>query len=268
MSIIKLSQGYNFGRETFTNEYKEICLENIELYFTIDEINKFLFSNSRFNYSRFNSMIHSTLDNSIYKYLPKYIGNFSKAGISGNIYFGISDNGIIEGIPWYGKLTKKIIRRMIKNVLSSDRSRGVKIDEFTEDIEYDNDVLDWYYKNLNIAITKLNVDPTLIEDKYIRNMKKLHLLIAQNKIIEKEWEKYNLLYKKWHTKISRYSNRLNNFILDDSLYVEIIDFIKDEVSDKDELKKILKLLKLMNYKIKLIINKKNYINLKYYLNKI
>jgi hypothetical protein len=128
---------------------------------------------------------------------------------------------------------------MIRNVLSSNRSRGIKIDEFTKDIKYDDDVLNWYYKNLLITIHKLNIDASSIEYIYIRNMKKLHLLIMQNKQIENEWKKYKLLYKEWHVILSRYSGKLNNFILDDSLYMEVIQFIKDEISDKDELNIVL-----------------------------
>ena len=239
MATIKLSHGYNFGKETFTNEYKEICLENIELFFTIDEINNFLFNNIELDHTKFNSMIIAILDSSIYKNLAKYIGNFSKAGSNGNIYFGVSDDGIIEGIPYYGKLTTKVIRRMIDNVLSSDRSRGVKIDIITGNIEYDDNIVDWYYKNLRITITKLDIDESTIEDKYTQNMKKLRSLIAKNKIIEKEWHLYNIIYKKWHTIITRYSDRLNNFILDDSLYNEVISYIKINITDKDELKRIL-----------------------------
>ena len=45
----------------------------------------------------------------ITKYIPKYISSFSNSNIIGNIYIGINDNGIIEGIPFCGELNKNTI---------------------------------------------------------------------------------------------------------------------------------------------------------------
>ncbi len=237
MTTSKLHQGNYFGKETFNKEYKLICLEYIELFFTPLEINDFLFYNTKLDYSKFNCMIRKTLDNAIYKYLPKYIGNFSKAGISGNIYFGISDNGIIEGVPWYGKLTKKIIKRMINNVFCSNRSKGVQI---INDIDVDNDdILDWYFKNLTISIIKLDIDYSKVVDKHIKSMDNLHLIISENEKIEYEWTNYKHSYTDWHSLIFRYSDKLNNFILKSELYYELIDFIKTSIADEDELKTVL-----------------------------
>ena len=156
--IGKLHQGANFGREGFDKEYKEIVLKDISKYFNKDEIKGFLVYNSKLNYSKFNRMIQEILKEYFNSYLPKYISIFSNARISGNMYFGISDCGIIEGFPWHGKLTNKIIKKLIKSVIESNHSRGIRIDDFDENmIHVDDSVLNWYYDNLEISIIKLKI---------------------------------------------------------------------------------------------------------------
>jgi hypothetical protein len=234
-----LSQGQYIGNESFNIEYKEFCLKDLESYYTVDQIREFLLNQIRLDDSIFNKMIYFTLNDYIYKYLPKYIGNFSKAGISGEIYFGVNDDGIIEGIPWYGELNIRLIKKIIKNVYKSNRSRGIKIDKLTDKYEYNDDVLDWYYSNLIINIYELNINETMTDKIYDENMKKLDLLIEENNNIKKEWNKYKQLYLDWHTKLIKYSCKLNNYITDDILYNEVIRFIISEIDDKSILNKIL-----------------------------
>jgi len=238
--MAQINQGDFIGKESIDKEYKEICLGNLELFFTREEIANFLLYNARLDHSRFNSMIASLLNSSIYKYLPKYIGNFSKAGISGNLFFGVTDDGIVEGIPWYGKLTEKNVRRMIRNVFESNRSRGVVYDELTKTITYDPEVVNWYYSNIQIIIHELKIDETGIGDSYIRSMKKLNLSIMKNKRKEKDWERFELIYSDWHRRSSRYSGKLNNYILDTQLFAEVIDFIHLEIKDKIVLNSVLR----------------------------
>jgi hypothetical protein len=137
------------------------------------------------------------------------------------------------------KLTKKMIRRMIRNVYESDRSRGIKINDFTEEQTVDDTVLNWYYKNLEITIIKLNTDPELIKELKVEKIKKLYELIDRNKRLEKELKEFKIKYDKWHKIIFKYSGKLNNFIIDDSLYDEVIAFIKESISDKTYLKHVL-----------------------------
>ena len=128
---------------------------------------------------------------------------------------------------------------MIRNVFESDRSRGIKINEFTGENEIDEHVLDWYYKNLEITITKLNTDPELIKDLRIKKLRKLHELIERNEKLDKEQEEFKIIYAKWHAIIFRYSGKLNNFIIDDTLYDEVISFIKESITDETYLKHVL-----------------------------
>lgn len=53
-----------------------------------------------------NKLILKNLRLYIEYYLPKYIGNFSVSNMNGNLYFGVSDFGIIEGIPYNGNITE------------------------------------------------------------------------------------------------------------------------------------------------------------------
>ena len=236
-------QGNYKGLESYTEEYKVFCLDGLEQYFSNEEIKNFLLCGIRLNYSKFNSMVRTNLYNSMNKYLPKYIGNFSKAGISGKFYIGITDNGIIEGIPWYGKLTKKIIKRIINNVFDTGNSRGVKYDNLTKSISYDDEIVNWYFSNLEINIYNLGIDHTKTEEQYIRSIKKLQLLIMKNKHIEKEWLKYEIEYDKWWKRSSVYSGKLNNYILNDKLFAEVIKYIHEQIKDEPTLKSILEYYK-------------------------
>lgn len=237
--MAEIVQGHYKGLESYTEEYKVFCLDNLELYFTDDEIRNFLLYNIKLNCSKFNLMVRANLYNLMNKYLPKYIGNFSKAGIDGKFYIGITDDGIIEGIPWYGNLTKKMIKKIINDVLESGNSRGVKYDESTKTIIYDDSVVDWYYSNLEVNVYTLKIDPLLIEEQYIKSLKKLQLLIMKNKHIEKEWEEYDIIYKRWHIESSAYSGKLNNYIKNDKLFAEVINFIREQITDKKILDQIL-----------------------------
>ena len=94
-------------------------------------------------------MIDDILIEYMKKYIPKYIGNFSKAEIDGNLYIGVDDIGYIEGIPYFGELDTAKIREYI--FLTINYARGIN-----EKYKYDSDTVLWYYNNLDIKIYKLD----------------------------------------------------------------------------------------------------------------
>ena len=67
------------------------------------------------------------------------------------MYIGVDDNGLIEGIPYYGTLTPKKIAQMIYS--AKVNSRGVRLIDDKE--IYDDTLIDEYYSRLNFEIVPL-----------------------------------------------------------------------------------------------------------------
>ena len=118
--------GQMIGPELLDREFKEFCLQKLNLYFTEDDIINLIYHSKPLDNIIWNKMINSQIYDYFIKYIPKYIGNFSKAGINGTLFFGIDDMGFIEGIPYYGRLSKKSVKNMIISCIIN--SRGIRID--------------------------------------------------------------------------------------------------------------------------------------------
>ena len=102
-----LKIGKYIGSETINVEFKELCFNSLINYFDNKTLYNFLYNDRVLNSKTFNNMVLNELTGYINKYIPKYMGNFSKANITGELYIGVDDNVLIEGIPYYGTLTLK-----------------------------------------------------------------------------------------------------------------------------------------------------------------
>lgn len=223
--------GENIGTETLNLEFKELCLQNLHLYFSHEDIMNFLYHNHKLSHTHLNRMILNDLNYYINKYVPKYIGNFSKAGIKGDLYIGIDDMGFVEGIPFYGKLKSSLVKKMFLNAMT--QSRGIKIitnvDNDTEQI-LDSDVVLWYYQNLNIKIIKLDTfdDIDQLEFDHTQSMTNLAKLEKKNKKIIDRWKKHRIDYQDWHNNLSKYSGKLLNYLIDPHIKANLIEYIKND----------------------------------------
>lgn len=230
--------GHFLGAEDLQNEYKELCLYNLNLYFNTDEIYNFVKYNISIDKKKWNKMIDEILIEYMIKYIPKYIGNFSKAEIEGYLYIGVEDMGFIEGVPYFGELDEKKIREYIK--ITMQYTRGVN-----EKYLYDHNIVLWYYNNLNIEIIKLNTKIDNMKKIYDETLEYLKLLEHQNKNIEDRWNKYKNDYNEWLNNLLRYSGKLVSYLVNDDMrdnlinYVKV-DFKKNPLYDQTKLKDILK----------------------------
>ena len=216
--------GQMIGPELLDREFKEFCLQKLNLFFTEDDIINLIYHSKPLDNIIWNKMINSQIYDYFIKYIPKYIGNFSKAGINGTLFFGIDDMGFIEGIPYYGRLSKKSVKNMIISCIIN--SRGIRIDNSDKDLVLDQSIVNWYYDNLDIEIIKLNSEYEDIDSTYKENISSLQNIIKSNIDLKEKWKNYENIYNIWHKTLNRYSSKLIVYLLDDTLIDEIIKYIK------------------------------------------
>lgn len=213
------------GRESIYEEYKEFCIheESWLKHFTKHEIYQ-IHHNNMYNICiyRFNKMIMNELEYYIYKYVPKYIACYISAGITGKLIFGISDNGIIEGIPYFNNLDfnfQEYLNTCFKKLRinqTKTKNKNITIQHVSE--------------NINIKIDKLEINNDLFDDSY---KNRLDIAIKTKEIIKNSWNIYNLNYTKWHASLMKYSGKIKDLINDYDVQLEIIEFINETKKNKD-----------------------------------
>jgi hypothetical protein len=236
--------GEIFGPELLKREFKELCLQNMHLFFENNELMLLFYKKVTLDSLRFNDMIYYTLDQYVQRYLPKYIGNFSKAEFSGDLYFGINDCGLIEGIPFCGNIDIDIIKKMC--IESMNNTRGIRVFDNNE-IEYDNTIVESYYSALEIDIYGLhtpNTDTLEFRKSHYSQIAELTKLEKKNQNIVNSWEKFHHLNFLWKQKLSKYAGKLLNYLINDDMRNETIqyiikDFNTNDSYDKSKLKSII-----------------------------
>jgi len=251
--------GQIIGRETKTKEFKELCFHNIYSYYEKRDIVNLIYQNQSLNKDIFNNMINSELKQYFIKYVPKYLGNFSRAELNGELYFGIDDDGIIEGIPYYGTINIDDIKMMLNE--SIKYCRGVIIDK-NESHLIDNSILELYYSNIELEIIQL--DKELNIDEFAYNLLNLQEIKQNNKNVLKAWATYNREYNKWHSNLTYYAGKLLNYLLDKKLKNMVIKYILSEFNNNSSLDKT----KLREIIIFFSKNKEEYINISFDVNQI
>jgi desulfoferrodoxin (superoxide reductase-like protein) len=217
-------------KESLILEFKEFFLLNIENYYSETYIKNIFINNININIKLFNSMIKNNLKYYIINYLPKYICNFSLVNINSNLaqdcickstqgqlVFGISDSGIIEGIPYFGS---SLPLNIIYNTIDICLSKYIKID--TNNKCSISSKINWLKKNLKIIIKKLDINEYLLDNHYLLRLNKL----KEN--YNKAKHKYNIFiekYKSWYLKLIKYSIKLKDLINNKNMRDEILEFI-------------------------------------------
>lgn len=220
-----------YGKETLDKEFKEFCLSNLNLYFTQNDISNFIFNKKKLDISIFNNMIINDINEYITKYIPKYMSSFSNSNIMGKIYIGINDNGIIEGIPFCGKLKKNIIKKNIKSVITN--SRGIRNYRYYH--AHDDNITKWYYDNIKVKIIKVNKLQKYNDME--ENIKKLMNSEHNNLKNINIWKNYIDNYNKWHSLMTDCTCKLIEYLLNDKKKNDIIEYIKDIFKNNDNLDK-------------------------------
>lgn len=220
--------------ESETLEYKEFCLK-IEL--SQDRAKKII-QEEIHNISSFNKLIIRNLGEYINNYLPKYASAWSSTHVKkGTLIIGISDNQEVTGIPFFGDLREVNINELVNN--SFKYLRGIKNEIISEE------VLQYYTKNINFKIKKLEIIPELLDD----NIKDF-LIEYQKKVdsMKSIKEKYIRKRKIWWKLIAFYTRKL--CYLSDSIRFrkEMGEYIRETDSSKYNLIKM-----CFNFEIDIIV---------------
>lgn len=232
--------GENLGLETLSKEYKKVCLQDLSLFFNEKQILDLISDGIRLNTKIFNDMMYMTIRNYINKYVPKYCGNFSKGKTSGTLFFGVDDTGIVEGFPFYGAIDETLIKRFVRSTISN--CRGVRC--IDEEYVYDQDVVEWYYDNMEIDIYRLEYDGSEQEREAHVTFNKLTRLEHTEKRIGKLWKYYYDKYSDWQAKRKKYGGKLVSYLIDNEMRQDLIAHVKkvfsnDPKLDQDRLSEIL-----------------------------
>jgi hypothetical protein len=227
----------NIGSESLHTEYKIICLplKTLELNFTNKEFQDFLYNRNNINLFLFNQIIYTELNNNLYKYIPRYLSIFSGAKISGELYFGIDDDGNATGIPLFGQINSDLIREIFMDTMS--KTRGIQILENGYSVS-NQSIKEWYYTNTCIKIIKLKLPNITDSDFRIKHLKLLIRLRRLEKInydLENKWIKYKLDYLEWQQNIQLYVGKLHNYLLNSKLKNGLIKYIQLEFKNNLEL---------------------------------
>jgi hypothetical protein len=210
----KLILGGYFGNETIDDEFKVHCLNSLSKFFDHNFIVE-LYENSeqKIDKKLFNKMIRFDISNNIIEYLPRYIGSFSASNISGKLHFGISDEGIIEGIPYFGhKLTKTFINKTINKCF----------DNYLKPKNNDQKSLLWFRENISYKIEKLEINKLLLDDFYTERLEQLKSYVEN---INKEYEIFRQKFQNWYNMLMKHCVKLKILINDLNVRKEIVQFI-------------------------------------------
>lgn len=214
--------GQDLGPETLSTEYKEFCIHDWTLYFDENDFDDLIHRNKQLDQNSFNNAILNEINISyIKKYVPKYVGNYSKACIDGSIYIGVNDDGSIVGIPYYGTLDVNAIHDMIMQTIVN--IRGIRYTDDLYGYDYDDTVSKMYYDAINIHVYELDTSRIVSNHKNVS--RKIYDIETNKRGLITKWANYKKENNKWSSKMMKYRGKLSNYLFDDSLRNGIIGFI-------------------------------------------
>lgn len=196
----------NYGKETINKEYKVVTFKHSGVPF--DE--KFIEELIRSSNWVFNENINKTIKAYTEIYLPKYIASFmdpNSEAEQGELYFGIDDNGIIQGIPYQGEIDKDLLTVNVNNI----------IDRFI--ISNDNNIIK---NSISIELIKLDYEPTELPHSNEYLEKYYQVLNDYN---EKE-KKFQVEFTEWYEKFNKYIQKLIDLFNLEPTRNEIHEYIK------------------------------------------
>ena len=196
----------DIGIETISREYKELTLNHP---FDNTEAED-LIKSSKWVY---NDLIIKDIKQYLLKYLPKYTGGFMdilSETLVGELYIGVNDAGIIQGIPYQGMLTKEVF-----------------IDEITSIINT-NIVCDSKQKELIINSITFDIIPVeYIDDSDLSPfqdmLSKYHVYKKDYNTKEKAYAKE---YTEWYNQLNIYTTKLTDLFNWEPTRTELYKYIK------------------------------------------
>ena len=215
-----------YGRETVYDEFKVFCIsantwqhffENEDIYAIFHDqaylIDKF----------RFDQMINIELEHYFERYFSKYIASFVSSGIKGTIHIGLSDAGIIEGIPYFGDISSIGFETFIKKCFMNT----LRIKMSSEDINCD---IIMQQISININALEQNELLTDINNSALKRLES-HLVIKND--CKRKWEEYREKYKEWYDELSIYNVKLKKLINIPEVQKHIAKYIRSKRENYD-----------------------------------
>jgi len=231
--------------ESINQEYKQFTFNLGGLNIDLSDAEELCKTNKFY----FNNQIILNLEEYFKFFCPKYLSGFFNAKISGQLFIGPDDWGIIKGIPYQGilptqLLSDKFYKHLNLKIYNKNFSGNIK--DFVKikfiKINYPQDKIDYYYNKIN---------PFFI--KYLEEKDK------HEQIMKLQYEEFN----NWKIRYSFVQQKLVNLLNNYESRILIINYIKLNSSDPSAISiiKLLesnqKILTLNNEQIAEIVTDKN-----------
>ena len=173
----------------------------------------------------------SVIDNLIFYldyYLPKYTTaylNYNSEVNNGELIIGVSDDGIIHGIPFKGNLKDELYSNLINNKIKKIIESNIIIDNENSDSIFD--YIKWEIVEINSSLVKNELKLITKIEEYEDKINKY----------KSEYNKFRSKKKVWYNLIMRYNDRLHNMLNDKNKRSEIINYIlskDDRIINKNQ----------------------------------
>ena len=208
------------GNETLVREYKKFTFNHIGLPFDSETAEK-LIKSSEWIY---NDLIIMNIKKYLRIYLPKYIVGFidplSEAPY-GELYIGVNDFGVVQGIPFQGILLEEMIKEEIESVINEyvicdDNKKQIIIDSIS-------------FELLELTYFESELAP-------------IHHLLAKYYQTKNEYDlkeqEFSQEFTNWYSQLVSYKGKLVELFNLEPTRTELYEYIKKINPDSNVLKMI------------------------------
>lgn len=212
-----------YGRETVHDEFKVFCINTNtwQQHFENEEVYAIFHDSAYFiDRQRFDQMIKVEIGNYFNRYFAKYVASFISSGIQGKIHIGLSDSGIIEGIPFFGNINNVELQSHVKNCFASN----IRIKNSSKNITIDN-----IMENVTLIFNELEQNE-LSHDSDNSAYIRLYSRLDEKEKCKQKWRDYQHRYKKWHDELSIHNVKLRELINMKDVQQCMINYIRDNQS--------------------------------------
>lgn len=225
----KLKIGSNIGSETITREYKAMYLDKRVALEVTDQrrILQSVLNSGRGWDSHILTLFTQRLQSYLEVYVPKYavsFGNTIDRKKNAYMYFGVSDNGEVFGVPISNQLKESNYLQLKKRIMKIvEDSVSMILGDYTSSHK------SHFLKKIKIDIIELPNDLLyLATDSHEAYVAEYELSMVEYDDGVKLREK---IMKEWIVSIERYKQAINKMLRLKCIRLEIIDFINDFTLD-------------------------------------
>ena len=209
--------GQYFGKENDNTEFKvfTFCSKGISIDPNDEKMNDHLLVTKNWI---FNEDVINNLDHYFESYVPKYSSAFLNSKTDpkkSNMYFGISDDGIVHGIPYNGIIDKDYLVKKLHKILDSnllisncDLKKFIDVDIINIDTNFFH--IDKFHQNI-------------VEDYF-----------SKKKEFRKNFDKFKSNKDAWFKLLLYYNDKLHNLLNNKNTRREILMYvIKNDPKNHD-----------------------------------